>query len=181
MMNSPLPAMPTPRPGIVPITPEKEAAQRAAVLKEAMSWIGTPYHQQGDIKGVDGAVDCSMLLVRAWVDSGMMEPFDPRPYPPNWHMHQSEERYLAWMQGLANETTDPKPGDIMMMTFGRCYSHSGILVDSNTIVHAHQKTGKCCMSNLHEPWIVYFDRMGQRKRPLMYFDIWAKYREVYGE
>lgn len=179
MMISPPPLMPVPCLGVLPLTPEKEADQRIRVIEGAMKWIGTPYHQQADILG--SGIDCSMQLVRAWVDAGIFEPFDPRPYPPNWHMHQSEERYLAWMETLAVETTDPIPGDIRLMTFGRCYSHAGIILDNNTMLHAHQRTGKCCMSNLHEPWVVYFNPRAKnpRPRPTKHFNIWAKIRQVY--
>jgi len=51
---------------------------REKIVAEARSWIGTPYHNCADIKGV--GVDCGMLLVRVFVDLGLVEPFDPRPY-----------------------------------------------------------------------------------------------------
>ena len=175
MMNSPPPKRVAPMPGVLPLTPEKEANQRAAVVRESLKWLNTPYHQQADIIGA--GVDCSMLLVRAWVDAGIIEPFDPRPYPPNWHMHQSEERYLGWMETLAVETETPQVADIRLMTFGRCYSHSGILVSPTSMVHAHQRVGMCCLSDFHESWLVYFDTKGTRLRPTKYFDIWARLRE----
>ncbi len=74
-----------------------EAAQRAAIVREARSWIGTPYHNCADVKGRNGGVDCGMLLVRVFVDTGLVAPFDPRPYPPDWHLHRSEEKYLGFV------------------------------------------------------------------------------------
>lgn len=178
--DSPPPIMPTCRDGVLPLTAEKEHKQRLAVRDEARKWIRTPYHQQADIVGA--GVDCSMLLVRAWVDAGIFEPFDPRPYPPNWHMHQSEERYLGWMQTLASEIPEGQAqiADIRLMTFGKCFSHSGIITRPGVMVHAHQKCGVCCESDVFETWIKYFDRTGKRLRPTMHFDIWAKIREVHG-
>ena len=41
---------------------------REKIVAEARSWIGTPYHNCADIKGV--GVDCGMLLVRVFVDLG---------------------------------------------------------------------------------------------------------------
>ena len=41
-------------------------AQRAAVVAEARSWIGTPYHHAADVKG--HGVDCAMLLIRVYCD-----------------------------------------------------------------------------------------------------------------
>ena len=49
---------------------------REKIVAEARSWIGTPYHNCADIKGV--GVDCGMLLVRVYVDTGVVPPFDHR-------------------------------------------------------------------------------------------------------
>ncbi len=84
--------------------------QRAAVVAEARSWIGTPYHNCADIKGV--GVDCGMLLVRVFVDTGLCQPFDPRPYPIDWHLHRGEERYLGFVFDRSREVTEPQPGDV---------------------------------------------------------------------
>ena len=72
-----------------------ETEDRAAFVREAMTWLGTPFRDQGDVKGTNGAVDCAMLLVRSAQACGLIEPaFDPRPYPPQWHLHRDEERFL---------------------------------------------------------------------------------------
>jgi cell wall-associated NlpC family hydrolase len=115
-----------------------EAEQRRAVVDEARSWLGTPYHNQGDIKGV--GVDCGMLLVRVFVDSGLCEPFDPRPYADDWYLHRSEERYLGFIFDRTKEVAWPSPGDVMVFRYGRCYSHGGVVtaLDPITIVHAYQ-------------------------------------------
>jgi cell wall-associated NlpC family hydrolase len=47
------------------------ASQRAAVVAEAKTWIGTPYHHAADVKG--HGVDCAMLLVRIYGDLGLVE------------------------------------------------------------------------------------------------------------
>jgi NlpC/P60 family putative phage cell wall peptidase len=117
-----------------------EQVQRAAAVAEAQSWIGTPYHPQGDIKGA--GVDCGMLLVRVFVDCGLCEPFDPRPYAQDWMMHRSEEKYLGFVFDRAEEISfeEARPGDVMLFRYGRCYSHGGIVTASKplAIVHAFQ-------------------------------------------
>lgn len=117
---------------------EAERYQRGLVVNEARSWVGTPYHDQGDIKGA--GVDCGMLLVRVFVDTGLCAPFDPRPYPGDWYMHRSAERYLSFILDRGGETGDPKPGDVMVFRYGRCYAHGGIVtaLDPLKIVHAFQ-------------------------------------------
>jgi NlpC/P60 family putative phage cell wall peptidase len=109
---------------------------RAAVVAAAREWIGTPYHNCADLKGV--GVDCGMLLVRVYVDLELVAPFDPRPYAPDWHLHRSEERYLGHLLARAKAVDDPAPGDIVLFRYGRCFSHGGVVTRAEplTIVHA---------------------------------------------
>jgi hypothetical protein len=116
---------------------QSEEAQRAAVVAAARAWIGTPYHNGADIKGV--GVDCGMLIVRVFVDSGLCAPFDPRPYPADWHLHRSEERYLGFVFDRCCEVAEAGTGDVMVFRYGRCYSHGGIVTSARplAIVHAY--------------------------------------------
>jgi NlpC/P60 family putative phage cell wall peptidase len=111
-------------------------ASRLAVVAAAREWIGTPYHNCADIKGV--GVDCGMLLVRVFVDLGLVEPFDPRPYAPDWHLHRSDEKYLTHLLARARRVATPRPGDVIVFRYGRCFSHGGVVtrVAPLTIVHA---------------------------------------------
>ena len=84
-----------------------ETDQRMAVVAAARAWIGTPYHNCADVRGA--GVDCGMLLVRVFVDTGLCEPFDPRPYPPDWHLHRAEEKYLGFIFDRAHEVFLPLP------------------------------------------------------------------------
>lgn len=114
--------------------------QRRAVVAEALSWVGTPYHNGGDIKQV--GVDCGMLLVRVFVDTGFVEPFDPRPYPAQWHLHQFAERYLHWIETFGQKVPGPDegrvpfPGDVVMFKYGHTYAHGSIVIEWPMIVHA---------------------------------------------
>lgn len=164
MMNSP-PAFRVPfQEGILPFSLQSELEQRDRVIGEAKSWVGTPYRQQGAQKGV--AVDCSMLLVRCFVDAGILEEFDPRPYPPDWYLHKSEERYLHWMDTVGVETDNPKPGDIILFKFGRCFSHSGIISRPGYIIHAFAKLRVCVETELK--FGIFHDR------PIKYYTIWGR-------
>jgi cell wall-associated NlpC family hydrolase len=106
-------------------------AVRERLVAEVRSWIGTPYHHQADVK--THGVDCGMLLVRVFVDLGLVEPFDPRPYPIQWHLHRDDERYLAFLFDRAHEVERPEPGDIVMFRYGRTYSHGGIVTDVDAV------------------------------------------------
>ncbi len=146
-----------------------EGFQRRAIVREARSWVRTPYHPQGDIKGI--GVDCGMLLVRVFVDTGLCEPFDPRPYADDWYLHRSEERYLGFIFDRTKEVAAPLPGDVMVFRYGRCYAHGGVMTDAGplTIVHAFQ------------PALVVLEEEVARNPALCatarhpkYFSLWAK-------
>jgi cell wall-associated NlpC family hydrolase len=173
------PFMPEVEPISVPVTDEVESAQREAVIQEALSWNGTPYRQQGDIKGPNGCVDCSMILVRCWVDAGVFKPFDPRPYSPDWHLHIGTEKYLEWLQESGVEVEHPRPGDVVVWRFGRCFSHGGIVISKNRVMNASQLHGITFAERLDAAWLTYM-RDGKTLRPRKYFDVWARLREKYG-
>jgi len=165
-----------PRKEIFPLTAEKEVELRKAFIQEALTWVGTPYRQLGATKGV--AVDCSMLLVRASIDSGIMEEWDPRPYPPLWFLHRDDERYLKWIEMFAKPTEQFRAGDIVAIRFGRAFAHSGILVDSEHLVHAFAHDNICIVSPLNHSVLLYADRTGNTLRPRKYFDVFARMREL---
>lgn len=149
-----------------------EAAQRAAVVREAETWVGTPYRQLGATKGV--GVDCGMLLVRCWMDAGVFMPFDPRPYPPEWHLHNPEERYLRWVETVAREVETPRPGDIVLFQFGRCFSHGGIMVSDSRCVHSNAAWKFCTYGDLFEVQLAKIGTGGAR--PRKFFSVWQRLR-----
>ena len=123
---------------------------RAAIVLEAMTWHGTPYHHCADVRGV--GVDCAMLLVRVYQACGLTPlDFDPRPYSYQWHLHRGEELYLGWLQVAgAVQTHAPQAGDVAIWRFGRTYSHAGVLIDSTQVIHALQESGAVTINRLTE-------------------------------
>lgn len=113
---------------------ELEIRQR--VVAEARTWIGTPYAHCQDVKGY--GVDCGMILVRVFVDCGVIPRFDPRPYQHDFHLHRGEEFYRQFALDRGRRVATPQIGDVMLFRLGRCYSH-GALVSRReplTVVHA---------------------------------------------
>lgn len=106
------------------------------VLAEVRSWLGTPWHHEGAVKGA--GVDCAMLLLRVFVEVGAIPEFDPRPYPIDHMMHSGDERFLGWLNHHADEVTDGEPqvADVIVYKVGRCYSHGAIVVQWPHIIHA---------------------------------------------
>ena len=116
--------------------------ERAAVVREALSWLGTPWRHQGRIKGA--GVDCGQLLLEVFSDAGVIPMFHVEPYVQDWHLHRDAERYLGQIERFGRRLPDgvrPLPGDVVLYKFGRCVSHGGIVVDWPTIVHAYNPLG----------------------------------------
>jgi cell wall-associated NlpC family hydrolase len=112
-----------------------ESAHRAAVVAEAMSWLGTPYHTGAHVKRV--GVDCAWLLIEVYAAEGLIERFDPGYYPGDWHLHRADERYLGFVLERAREVDAPDVGDIVLMRFGRAFSHGAIYLGDGLILHSY--------------------------------------------
>ncbi len=110
------------------------------IVQAARAWVDTPYHHAADVRGV--GVDCAMLLVRVFCDLGVVPQFDPRPYPPDWMLHRSDERFLAWVRQSATRVEIPQEGDVALFRFGRCVSHGGIVCEPGYMIHAHLPAGR---------------------------------------
>jgi cell wall-associated NlpC family hydrolase len=119
-----------------------EVEGRRAVVVEAKSWVGTPYVSNGLVKGRRGGTDCAMLLVGVYANVDLIpSDFDPRPYPPQWHIHRSEEKYANGMLQFASEVAGPPerrplPGDLAMFKVGHVFAHGAIVIDWPFVVHA---------------------------------------------
>lgn len=120
--------------------PANEADDRARVVAEARSWIGTAYHHRGSVKFVSasnrGGVDCAHFPFRVYHAVGLVPWLDLGEYPPDWFLHQGAERYLPWVEALARRVETPKPGDFVIYKVGRLFAHGAIAVDWPLIVHA---------------------------------------------
>jgi cell wall-associated NlpC family hydrolase len=116
------------------VTPEL----RQQIIDEAKTWLLTPYHHAADVKGLQGGVDCAMLLVRVYLKCcpWLPQDIDPRPYPQFWYLHRDEERYLGWIWNYCEKVEKPEPADIVMYRIGRTVSHGGIVLDDQHLIHA---------------------------------------------
>jgi cell wall-associated NlpC family hydrolase len=170
-------------------------AERRAVVDEARSWLRTPYHHMGRAKGA--GVDCATLLAEVYAGAGVLPAFDVPFYPPDWHLHREAERYLDFVlahaveiqhssQALSldgggkgeGEARDPRPGDVALWRFGRCFSHGAIVIDWPLVVHAYAGRG-CVLEDAQKAhWLAYIGgRRGERQqeRPVRFFTLkrWA--------
>lgn len=118
---------------------ELERAERARVLAEAATWLKTPYHHRGRVKGA--GADCGTFLAEVFQAAGIVPPIEPGHYPMDWALHKAgpkNERYLAHVTAHAREISPElvAPGDVVVWRYGRTFSHGAIVVAWPRIIHA---------------------------------------------
>jgi NlpC/P60 family putative phage cell wall peptidase len=116
-----------------------DQGRRDAVITEAESWIGTPFHHEARVKGA--GVDCLMLLAEVYERVGIVGHIEVPHYPPDWHMHRDVERYMEGLLGYAREIDAPEPADVALFKFGRTFSHGAIVVEWPRLIHAYWAIG----------------------------------------
>ncbi|MBP2638449.1 MAG: hypothetical protein H6Q72_4356 [Firmicutes bacterium] len=126
---------------------------RDNVVAEAKTWMLTPHVNAARIKGA--GVDCGTLLLEVFEHCGLIPHTDVGWYPADFHLHQSEEKYLSFVNMFCDQTEPPfLPGDVAVFKFGRCVSHAGIVVEWPTIIHAYIGVG-VIMSSVNESLLLY--------------------------
>lgn len=117
------------------------AEGRAAVVAEAMTWLGTPWRHRGRVKGA--GVDCAQFVIGCYVGAGLIPDFDTGEYPRDWHIHRETERFLTFVPRFAREIepADVGPGDLIVFKIGRVFSHGAIVADWPQGVHADIRAG----------------------------------------
>ena len=159
-------------------------AERAAVIAEARSWLRTPYHHMGRVKGA--GVDCATLLAEVYARAGVIAPVVIPFYPPDWHLHRDAERYLGFVLEHARELRfashdgsrledsalagAPLPADLALWRFGRCFSHGAIVVEWPLVIHAYAGKG-CVLEDVERArWLGEIGERGAtRLRPVKFF------------
>jgi cell wall-associated NlpC family hydrolase len=122
------------------MTDTRLAAARQAVVAEAASWLRTPYHHMGRLRGV--GVDCLTLLAEVYERAGIIGHVEIPFYPPDWHLHLGVELYLGGVLDRATEIPGPpQPGDIALFKMGRCFAHGVIVIRWPQLIHAHYSAG----------------------------------------
>jgi cell wall-associated NlpC family hydrolase len=157
---------------MVPVTKEvlqkaEEAAQRQRVLIEARSWLGTPFHHEAGVKGPRGGVDCAKFLIEVFSRAGVIEHFAVPHYPPDWHLHRDDERYLLTVLAHAQEVRWPCPGDLALFKFGRSFSHGAIVLAwPHQLINAHLLRGVVLVDPTLDAELM--------DRPTRFFSVWGR-------
>lgn len=110
---------------------------RAAILREAREWIGTPYVHQASAKGA--GCDCLGLVRGVWRAVLGPEPQSPGPYTPDWAERGGGEHLLEAAQRWLLPAPWPAPGDVLLFRIApdAPAKHCAILTQEETLIHAY--------------------------------------------
>lgn len=136
---------------------------REEVVKEALTWEGTPYHHHGRVKGV--GVDCAQLPAAVYEAVGLIPHVNPK-YSEQWMMSRDEELYLSYVFPHAREITRDqiRAGDFVIWRWGRTFSHGAIVIEPPMVLHAVISAGSVVRANMDEEEEL-------RRRPARFFTV----------
>jgi hypothetical protein len=140
--------------------------KRKEIVTEAISWEGTPYVPHARIKGI--GVDCAMLPSAVYNAVGLIPDIRPE-YTQDWMLHRDEEMFLSYIVPHARriDRSEALPGDLILWRFGRTYSHSAIILDLPSVLHAVIKGGAVVRGDLSRDSDLV-------DRPCIFFSLFGK-------
>ncbi|MEO1042127.1 MAG: NlpC/P60 family protein [Pseudomonadota bacterium] len=120
---------------------EDDRRLRSHIVREALSWLSTPYRHQASAKG-QGA-DCLGLIrgVHQSLYSTVSEV--PPPYRPSPRQWGEGEPLLSAAQRHLQKTDTPRLGDVVLFRLNRHapISHCGIVLEADQFIHAYHGRG----------------------------------------
>jgi len=111
---------------------------RADIVRQARSWIGTPYRHQASLVGV--GTDCLGLVRGVWRALYGCEPAVLPPYTRDWAEASGRETLLeaARQHLVETDCTNAEPGDVLIFRLRPALpaKHVAILATAATMIHA---------------------------------------------
>ena len=105
---------------------------RSDIVKEALSWIGTPWHHHQGVKGA--GVDCVQFALRVGQEVGLVD----RDFKIDNYEPLARGKFLVrHLERLCDRVEKFKPGSIILMRHGALDTHVGIvLFPCTSFIHA---------------------------------------------
>jgi cell wall-associated NlpC family hydrolase len=117
--------------------------QREDIVKEAQSWIGTPYRGWSCVKGA--GVDCGQLLYGVFNACGLVPVLElPKDYSLQIAQHRASTEYVDTVAKYFREIPEAEvlPGDVVVYKLGLAYAHAAIIVEwPHHIIQAEARHG----------------------------------------
>ena len=117
---------------------------RDEIIKEARTYLETPFHHQARVKGV--GIDCAGLIVAPLLHVGITV-YDAPAYSrmPHGVLKPIIEKYCT-------KTTDPQPGDLYLFTYIHNQPQHLAWVTGKGMLHACARSKKVVEHGFDERW-----------------------------
>ncbi len=107
------------------------AEQRATIIAEARSWLGTPYVGWSRVKGPKGGTDCGQFLAGVLINTKHL-PADldlPRYYSLQVAQHKESAEYINKIREYMREIpeSEVQAGDNVVYKLGLAFAHAAII------------------------------------------------------
>jgi len=113
---------------------------RAAILRSARGWLGTPYHHRASVRGV--GCDCIGLIAGVWRELYDTAPETPGAYTGEWAEATGHEALLEAAHRHLKPITssEAKPGDVLIFRIRQksVAKHAAILASPGSMIHAQE-------------------------------------------
>lgn len=115
------------------------SVQRAAIVDEAKTWIGTQYRHQGTLKGV--GCDCLGLVRGVWRAVLGTEPQLPGPYSADWAESGGADALLNAARLHLASASNIEAGTVLLFRWrdGMAAKHLGIATGPDSFIHAYER------------------------------------------
>ena len=100
------------------------------LVKNAESWLGTPWMHNQQLKGI--GVDCIRFLEAVAIESGL----DIEPLPKHYCRTPTGNAFKDYLDRNFTPTDRVKTGTILLFQVKGICTHVGIAVNENTFIHA---------------------------------------------
>jgi cell wall-associated NlpC family hydrolase len=122
---------------------------RSAIVQEALTWVGTPFHHRGRVKHV--GVDCVGVVIETAKAVGIK--VEDRSNYPKFPIHG------VFVNAVDSQTEhvalkDVLPGDLMEFSWGGEPQHIAIVISINPvkIVHSFSIINACVVDEFDIVW-----------------------------
>lgn len=127
------------------------AENRDRLRKVALSWLGTPFHAQGRVKGPSGGVSCVGLIYLMAVEIGLItaDEIEFPPAPVGWPQHHEISllgeffRSPEIRQHVKRVDLEDglMVGDLIPLKIKLAEHHLCQVIDEKHVIHCHRKKG----------------------------------------
>lgn len=122
------------------------------VISQARTWLGTPYHHQGCLKGV--GVDCIGLVRGVYQELFNVEVPELQNYSADWGDSNGKEDLVEIGRKYLVSTDDIQPGTVVLIRWGknRVAKHCMIMTGEDRAIHAYNRS-PVSEINLNNWWL----------------------------